>query len=58
MEDNRFYDLRYDVWRSGRNPDNLSRDDFDTYLVQGYHPEEITANMMLPKKKRSEDESI
>ena len=45
-----FFDLTYDAWRSGRNPDALSRDDFSGFMADGYAPEEITLNMMIPPK--------
>lgn len=45
----RFYDLVYDAWRSGRNPDSVSRDWFDDFRAQGYYPDEISLEMVYPK---------
>jgi hypothetical protein len=46
----RFYDLCYDAWRSGRDPDAVSMDRYDDFRAQGFHPDEITVPMMLPKR--------
>ena len=39
--DKEYYDLCYENWRSGGSMDEPSPDDYDTYLSQGYEPEEI-----------------
>ena len=41
-----FYDLVYDAWQLGNNPDNVSRDDFDLHIEQGYPVDEITLDMV------------
>jgi len=53
--DDEFYDICYDAWRSGKNPDNVSEDKWDYYRAEGYYPDEITLGMMLaesPEEKR------
>lgn len=52
-EDDRFYDLVYDAWRSGRDSDAVSRDRFDYRLSQGYCPDEIRLRDVLPPKTAS-----
>lgn len=48
--DQHFYDLQYDAWRRGRNPDFVSRDRYDYALsVLGYYADEITLDMVYPK---------
>ena len=57
MANDRFYDLCYDAWRSGKNPDSLSIDKYDAYQqVDGYYPDEITLEMMLPQQLKEEEE--
>jgi len=43
-----FYDLVYDAWRNGEDSDAVSMDRFDTMLSEGYEPDEITLNDVLP----------
>ena len=54
-EQEAFYDLVYDAWRSGKNPDAVNEDRFDYFLYQGYESEEISLNMMLPQRKIHEN---
>jgi hypothetical protein len=51
-----FDDLVYEAWRRGRNPDLVSADRYDDRRAQGYYPDEITLDMVLPKRKKREDE--
>lgn len=55
-ENDRYGDLVYDAWRSGRNPDAVSRDRFDDRLADGYYPDEISLEMVLPRRQRPEDQ--
>ena len=50
-----FYDLVYDAWMSGKNPDLVSKDKYDDLLAQGYYPDEITLDMVLPRGQRARD---
>ena len=55
--DSEFYDLVYEAWRNGRNPDAVREDRFDDYLACGYLPDEISLNMILPPRSvHPEDE--
>jgi len=53
--DEAFNDLVYAAWRSGRDPDAVSRDAFDDRLAAGSYPEEITLDDVLPKPKSIAD---
>ncbi len=55
-ENDRFNDLVYDAWRAGRNPDAVDRDRYDYRLCQGYYPDEISLNDVMPGKARGGDE--
>ena len=46
-----FYDLVYEAWMSGRNPDVVSEDRYDDLRAAGYYPDEISLGDVLPKKK-------
>ena len=54
-EQDAFYDLCYEAWRSGKNPDAISEDRYDDLLAQGYYPDEISLKDVYPKR-RSDDE--
>lgn len=47
MEDE-FYDLVYDAWRQGKNPDLVSEDLYDDMRSQGYYPDEISVKDVYP----------
>ena len=47
--DDEFYDLCYDAWRSGKNPDAVDPDAYDDARCRGYYPDEITLDMVYPK---------
>lgn len=53
----RYYDLQYEAWRSGRNPDNLSMDEFDYYQSLGYQSEEISLEMIYPEREQEQENS-
>lgn len=57
-EDERFYDLVYDAWRAGKDYDAVSRDRFDDKLSDGYYPDEITLDMVLPKRRQEQQEEL
>ena len=44
-----FYDLVYEAWRNGKNPDAVSMDDYYYYRDYGYYPDEISLDMVYPK---------
>jgi radical SAM superfamily enzyme with C-terminal helix-hairpin-helix motif len=48
MEDE-FYDLVYDAWRQGKNPDLVSEESYDDMRSQGYYPDEISVKDVYPK---------
>jgi hypothetical protein len=48
-----FEDLNYEAYRCGRS--ELNEDRFDQYIAMGYDPEEITLNMMSPRRPRPEE---
>lgn len=52
-EDERYYDLVYEAWRSGRDPDHVSRDRYADMLARGFEPDEITVTNVLPKRRQS-----
>ena len=47
--DKEFYDLCYDAWRNGKDPDAVSIDRYDDRLADGYYPDEITLSMGTPE---------
>jgi hypothetical protein len=47
MMDDEYYDLCYDAWMSGSNPDNVSEDDYEQCISQGYYPDEISLTDVL-----------
>jgi len=48
--DDEFYDLCYDAWMTGKNPDNVDIDLYDSAIADGYYPDEITLDMVYPKQ--------
>jgi len=50
-EDERFDDLVYDAWRAGKNPDSVSRDRYDDRLAEGFYPDEISLQDVLPSPR-------
>lgn len=56
--DKEYYDLQYEAWRRGENPDRIDPDRYDDLKARGYYPEEITLEMMLPEKRKESDESL
>jgi hypothetical protein len=51
--DKEFYDLQYEAWRSGKNPDMVDPDKYDNLRSAGYYPDEISLGMVYPKKQRN-----
>lgn len=43
-----FGDLCYEAWRTGHDPNNVSRDDFDYMLSRGFSPDEIRLRDCIP----------
>ena len=52
----RFYDLCYEAWCRGVNPDYVNYDNYDYCRSQGYYPEEIGLDMIYKQRKIEEDE--
>lgn len=50
-----FYDLCYDAWRNGRNPDMVDRDRYDARIAQGYEAEEISWRDCYPNRGESQE---
>lgn len=46
--DSEFYDRCYESWCRGKSAD-LDYDKWDHYRAQGFYPDEITVDMMLPQ---------
>jgi len=44
-----FYDLVYDAWMSGKNPDMVSEDRYDDMRSQEYYPDEISIRDVYPR---------
>ena len=57
-EKERFDDLCYEAWASGRNPDDVSRDGFDSYIYKGCDFEDISLDMVLPKLSKEKKEEM
>ena len=53
--DDEFYDLVYEAWSCGCNPDNVDIDRYDSALADGYYPEEITLNMVYPEPPQEQE---
>ena len=51
----RFGDLVYEAWRSGRNSDLVSEDRYDQMLDEGFYPDEIELKHIYPTKRGEED---
>jgi hypothetical protein len=51
--DDEFYDLVYEAWQTGKDPDAVSIDAYDNCRTQGYYPDEISLNMVYPKQTNS-----
>ena len=47
--DDKFYDLCYEAWRNGRDPDMVSSDRYADLLARGFYSDEITLDQMLPQ---------
>jgi hypothetical protein len=47
MEDE-FYELCYETWMTGKNPDLVDIDRYDDARADGYYPDEITLKMVYP----------
>ena len=56
MSDSEFYDLVYEAWCRGRNPDEVSEDRYDDMIDRGYCPDEIRLSDVLPSFKREDDD--
>lgn len=56
MNESDFYDKCYDAWRSGRNPDMVSRDRYDYLMCSGFVEDEISWRDCYPNRGRSEQE--
>jgi hypothetical protein len=50
-----FYDVCYEVWRSGGNPDQIDRDRVDDYLYDGASPEDVAAIELRHQMPRHEE---
>ncbi len=55
-EDERFDDLVYEAWRTGENPDLVSRDRYDGLLSRGFYPDEISLRGVLPTPIEPQEE--
>jgi len=49
--DKKFYDLVYEAWMEGKDPDAVSIDRYDDKRADGYYPDEITLDMVYPRNK-------
>ena len=49
------YDLRYEAWRCGKNPDAVSEEAYDMMLARGFAPDEITLKDVYPSEKIKEE---
>jgi len=54
--DKEFHNLEYEAWRFGKNPDSLNPDRYDDLRSRGYYPDEISLDMMLPKRSDEDPE--
>jgi len=50
MMDDNFYDLVYEAWMTGKNPDNVDAERYDHMESRGYYPDEITLSDVYPQK--------
>lgn len=51
-----FYELCYEAWLSGRDPDTVSRNEYDRLLSRGYSPDEISWQDCYPEETETEGE--
>jgi hypothetical protein len=55
-DEKEYYDRVYEAWRTGRDSDAISRDDWDYYKAMGYQPDEISTDMLCPRVRPSREE--
>ena len=49
--DKEYYDLQYDAGEAGRDPDAITIDTYEYLKSQGFYPDEITVEMMIPYRR-------
>ena len=50
----RYYDLVYEAWMSGRDPDLIDRDQYAYCRASGMSPEEIGLHDVMPPERQEE----
>ena len=50
--DKEFYDLCYEAWCQGKNPDAVSEEAYDMMLDRGFYPDEITLRDVYPSDRK------
>jgi len=50
MADKEFYDMCYDAYMSGKNPDMVSEDAYDMMLDRGFTPDEVDWRDCYPNR--------
>lgn len=57
-DNDRFDDLVYRAWRSGKNPDDVSRERYDIARKEGFYPDEISLHMVMPKERHTDSQEL
>jgi hypothetical protein len=50
--DKEFYDVQYEAWREGSNPDLITEDKWNELKSRGFAADEISVADLLPKSPR------
>jgi hypothetical protein len=56
QDEDAFSELVYEAWMTGRNPDMVSRDNFNYARSRGFYPDEISLNSIYPKRHNESEE--
>ncbi len=54
--DKEFYDLCYEAWLQGKNPDYVNVDSYDYMKSRGFYPDEITLKDVYPQPNQEQEE--
>jgi len=53
--DKEFYDLCYEAWCKGKNPDAVSEEAYEMCKDRGFYPDEITLRDVYPPERKRDE---